>query len=608
MSVHAAGGGSPAESSSSCIEKDGMRAMFRNELIRLRQEVLEDFRVELRGLKLRSEESGHVAMVRQISGKTIEDLDLADKDRPPNRILAHAFFNQEVLMEVKEELEVVEQAKRPVSPRGQDGAAARDRKEKPDKAVLLRPPHEQVVPDEGRSVELPGAVASESHGLQVPTDDNQRAGSKEAVRRVSWAQRLADDRGKSQGMMDRGMGLTSAGQPRHRKISDWEHKTRMARCKDVVRFVVTHQRFEIFVMGMVLMNSILVGMQTQVMAAERLTEVPAFYRAMDVMYLVVCIVEIALRMLVHGRNFFSMWGWIWNWFDCFLVVVQLTEEVLLLATQSDPTLSSNFSIFSIIRLLRALRVVRLLRVLQHASSLRLLVGCIMYSVRPLFWSSVLIMTMTYIFSIYFTQLVTHTRMTRQLSSEDDSELNQLYGDLFRTALSMFEAITGGLDWDQVVQPLLKNVNLWAGMLLIAYIGFALLAVMNVVTGLFVENAIQRAQEVRQVSLAGHVRDLFKALDVDTSGSISFDELESRMTSDEVHQCFQAIDIHVSEAKALFEMLDEDGSGEIDFSEFLQGCLRLQGPARAVDLLLASREARRTYDKQTSLLKLAANLA
>eukprot|EP00933_Yihiella_yeosuensis_P071523 TRINITY_DN79724_c0_g1_i1.p1 TRINITY_DN79724_c0_g1~~TRINITY_DN79724_c0_g1_i1.p1 ORF type:complete len:291 (+),score=45.80 TRINITY_DN79724_c0_g1_i1:26-874(+) len=259
------------------------------------------------------------------------------------------------------------------------------------------------------------------------------------------------------------------------------------------------------------------------------------------------------------------------------------------------------SIFSVVRLLRALRLIRVLRVLQHASNLKLLVCCIVGSLKPLFWSFVLIAAMTYINGVYITQLITVSRRELQQAGSGDSadaeNLEQLFGNLGRTLLSLFQAISGGLDWDAVVQPVLKHVSAWTALLLVLYITFAILAVMNVVTGLFVQNAMDKASEVRQMSVIAHARKLFEDVDVDTSGTIEFEELQSRMHLQSVQDCFNAIDIQITEARCLFEILDEDGSGKIDFQEFIQACLRLQGPARSGDLLLSLRESRRAFDRQ-----------
>mmetsp|Transcript_21709 Transcript_21709/g.50651 ORF Transcript_21709/g.50651 Transcript_21709/m.50651 type:complete len:83 (-) Transcript_21709:88-336(-) len=44
------------------------------------------------------------------------------------------------------------------------------------------------------------------------------------------------------------------------------------------------------------------------------------------------------------------------------------------------------------------------------------------------------------------------------------------------------------------------------------------------------------------------------------------------------------------------MLDMNDSGTIDFQEFLSGCVRLQGHARSLDLLMIARDMRCSFDE------------
>ncbi|CAE8665450.1 unnamed protein product, partial [Polarella glacialis] len=101
--------------------------------------------------------------------------------------------------------------------------------------------------------------------------------------------------------------------------------------------------------------------------------------------------------------------------------------------------------------------------------------------------------MTYVTAIYFTQSVTATLTSLEGTGQEDSSdaqaLSELFGSLTISALSLFQGIAGGIDWKDLVNPLMNLVSPWAGLLLVGYIAFAILAVMNVVTGLFVENAM-----------------------------------------------------------------------------------------------------------------------
>eukprot|EP00440_Ansanella_granifera_P025981 gb/GFBE01028208.1/.p1 GENE.gb/GFBE01028208.1/~~gb/GFBE01028208.1/.p1 ORF type:complete len:584 (+),score=106.16 gb/GFBE01028208.1/:1-1752(+) len=358
--------------------------------------------------------------------------------------------------------------------------------------------------------------------------------------------------------------------------------------------IVCSLKFEILVMVIIFLNSIILGAQTNLMAQEKLRSMPVEFRVCEIVYLVLCCLEVLARLYAHRLEFFTMWGWQWNVFDLFLVIFQLTEEALMatLSEAGKTNLDQQLALVSIVRILRCIRLVRVLKVLQRAQDLRLIVSCIISSFRPLFWSSVCILIMTYIVSLYFTQTVTAYLADYCLNHTCDpllvDQLEQLYGSLWKSVLALFQGISGGHDWDTVVDPL-KVVSPWATFLLVCYIGFAIIAVMNIITALFVESATERGKEVKQVMLVSHIRSIFESLDLDTSGNITYEEFLKHAESQVVQDWFQAMDIDASEAKVLFQILDTDETGKIDFEGFLHGCMRLQSPVMVADILFACEE-------------------
>jgi len=90
-------------------------------------------------------------------------------------------------------------------------------------------------------------------------------------------------------------------------------------------------------------------------------------------------------------------------------------------------------------------------------------------------------------------------------------------------------------------------------------------------------------------MINHLRDLFGVLDENRNGIICWTELEEHLDDPKLKAFFREVDIDTSEAQGLFLLLDRDGSGSIDADEFLSGCLRLRGPAKALDLQLVMRE-------------------
>merc|ERR1712048_847160 len=113
--------------------------------------------------------------------------------------------------------------------------------------------------------------------------------------------------------------------------------------------------------------------------------------------------------------------------------------------------------------------------------------------------------------------------------------------------------------------------------------------MNVVTGVFVESALLIAKRDKDIYMVNSVRSLFAKTDDDASGTISWDEFEQKLDTPEMTEYFKMIDVDMSEARGIFSLLDIDKSGQIESEEFLSGCMRLTGSAKALDLTVLMHE-------------------
>merc|ERR1711972_258170 len=165
----------------------------------------------------------------------------------------------------------------------------------------------------------------------------------------------------------------------------------------------------------------------------------------------------------------------------------------------------------------------------------------------------------------------------------------------------------GIEWRNLAIPLMKTISPAMAVVFCLYIVFTTLALMNIVTGVFVETALNRAREDREVYMINHLRDLFRTLDENSNGVVSWDELRANLNNPKLVPIFKELDIDPSEAKGLFKLLDRDGSGSIDADEFLSGCLSLRGPAKALDLqlvLFELMEHRRNLQRLSGVLEMA----
>merc|ERR1712012_1292040 len=99
--------------------------------------------------------------------------------------------------------------------------------------------------------------------------------------------------------------------------------------------------------------------------------------------------------------------------------------------------------------------------------------------------------------------------------------------LAKTMLSLFQAVSGGLDWDVVVTPLMMHISVWLAPLFSLYMAFTLLAMMNVVTAVFVESVLESTKKDKDLFIINNVRELFKQIDGGIrNGSLDWETFES----------------------------------------------------------------------------------
>eukprot|EP00435_Cladocopium_sp_Y103_P029854 s2779_g7.t1 len=76
---------------------------------------------------------------------------------------------------------------------------------------------------------------------------------------------------------------------------------------------------------------------------------------------------------------------------------------------------------------------------------------------------------------------------------------------------------------------------------------------------------------------------FSQLGADDTGIITYDMLQEQFGTPAVREYFESLGLDISDAWSFFKLLDMDGGGAVEIEEFLMGCLRLRGNARAMDM-------------------------
>merc|ERR1712032_249873 len=285
----------------------------------------------------------------------------------------------------------------------------------------------------------------------------------------------------------------------------------------------------------------------------------------------------------------------WNIFDTGLVISAYAEEVVSILLSSTPSMST----MRLIRTVRLVRVFRIIRVMRFFKDLRVMVGGIWSSLQSLIWAVILLLFMMYLFGVCVLQFASQEAVEKQklggvLADEDFIALVEYYGSLARTVYTLYLAISGGFDWNKAATPLLA-LSWPLGLMFSFYIAFAVLCVLNIITGVFVENATQMTSQDDDMVLMEEletrrtwfeeVKVLFEAADTDGSGQLNAEEFSAQLQDLRMQAWFRKIGVHVEShsAEGLFQLLDFDGDGVLDLDEFAIALQSVHGPARSIDL-------------------------
>merc|ERR1712032_234998 len=145
-----------------------------------------------------------------------------------------------------------------------------------------------------------------------------------------------------------------------------------------------------------------------------------------------------------------------------------------------------------------------------------------------------------------------------------------------------------------------------GILFCCFVAFATLSLLNVITRVFVDNAIKSANDDRSSHMLSYVKAIFEQMDADSDGKITWKEFQRQSDTPAVKMLFEQMEMDVAMAQGVFHLLDWDESGEISLREFLGGCLKLCGPARSLDVVLLMRESQHMCSRLDRLMGMIAN--
>ena len=231
-----------------------------------------------------------------------------------------------------------------------------------------------------------------------------------------------------------------------------------------LRTILADPRTEWVILALILVNAAILGLETSPAVMNAIG--PAL-KVLDNVILTIFVIEIASRMAVHRLAFFRD---PWSVFDFLVVGIALVPA------------TENLSV------LRALRVLRVLRLITVVPALRRVVGGLILSLPGMGSIALLLLLLFYVFAVMATQLY-------------GAEFPELFGNLARSAFTLFAVMTLETWVDGVVKPVMEKFP-YAWLFFIPYILITTFAVLNlfiavIVNAMQTEHEAARKEEERQ---------------------------------------------------------------------------------------------------------------
>ncbi|RIJ16166.1 ion transporter [Henriciella mobilis] len=206
--------------------------------------------------------------------------------------------------------------------------------------------------------------------------------------------------------------------------------------------------------GLIILNAAILGILTY---ADSLPPTSVYWlEVMDRGITYAFAFEILLKLFVYRFMFFRSG---WNWFDFIVVGISMVPG------------GQGFSV------LRAMRVLRVLRLLHVVPMMRRITEALLKALPGMGAIVAVLALLTYVYAVMATNMYGDT---------SNEEVLELFGDLPRSAYSLFQVMTMDGWRFEVVQKVVDDGHPWAPLFFLTFIFVASFAVLNLFIALIVD--------------------------------------------------------------------------------------------------------------------------
>jgi len=385
-----------------------------------------------------------------------------------------------------------------------------------------------------------------------------------------------------------------------------------------IEALVKHRHFDHCIGVAILCNALVLLLQADNSVRHPGQSDPLFFDVMEVVFFILFATELVLRLYVFRCSFFTSAEYKWN---CFDVVIVLTAafELVMEWVAAEFASSLNATSLRLLRIIKIARLIRVIRVVRVFRELRIMVMSIVSTLRTLLWSLVCVLLIMSGIGSYLAWVVADYLATDGVS---DSEVKKHFGSVPRIMISLFQAISGGVDWSDYSE-LLCRISFTACGIFYAYISMMIFAIMNILTGICVNNANKAADDdmdlctedmlknedvanLRKILVTGRKLDRSgstSSLGSDIGGTLNWVQLKVHLSEPRVRAYFKKIGLEPWHLRSFFQLLKVgDKEPEMDIDQFIRGCMRLRSNVKNIDLMAALHETKERETRRCNELK------
>lgn len=382
--------------------------------------------------------------------------------------------------------------------------------------------------------------------------------------------------------------------------------------------IVASFLFKAIVMMVILANAIWLAFQTDWRLRNAYAPLAGGVKEtedqnVDLAFAIWFLIEVALRLFAEGKDFF--WGphQVWNMFDS-LIILEAWVTVFY-----DFIQLTQLRVLGVLRLARITgRIVRMMKTPKVFRSARTMMIAVLNSFADLFWSILVIALILFAYGVflsegaveYFVSLGPVGNLTSAQQADAD-KVKDYFGSMHMIMISLWAAVSGGNDWMNYGETLQVMDTTWVYFAtFVFYIAFCAIGLFNVVTGVFVDSAVEAAQNLKSEAetIQSYHEDLeneieefksvLKMTDIDRDGKVSYNELAETVQKEQNVAFWSELRLNPQEAILILKMLDRlDGhkNNRVDLAHFVSCARKLKGYSTKVEMMTLMYDQARLMD-------------